>query len=134
MTAHDSSVVVVVPGDLHLTKPNLENAKAAAQVVDEVNRWVRPDFVQFIGDNVQDATEAQFRLFDQLRGCLKVSHFALIGDHDVKDDPMATRFRRHHGEPYGASTLRVHVHPAQHAGVASSGALRRTARLVPRRA
>ncbi len=105
MTDHNSSVVVVVPGDLHLTEPTLENVRVASWVVDEVNQCIRPDFVQFIGDNVQDATEAQFRLFDQLRGRLEVPHYALIGDHDVKDDPQATGFRRHLGEPYGAIAL-----------------------------
>ena len=28
---------------------------------------IQPDFVQFIGDNVQDATDAQFRIFDELQ-------------------------------------------------------------------
>ena len=64
------------------------------------------DFVQFIGDNVQDATEDQFRLFDQIRGRLDVPHFALIGDHDIKDDPGALGFRRRVGEPYGAMSLK----------------------------
>ena len=106
MTDLDNPVVVVVPGDLHLTEPDLENVRVAHWVVDEVNDLIRPDFVQFIGDNVQDATEAQFRLFDDIRGRLEVPHFALIGDHDVKDDPVATGFRRHVGEPYGAISLR----------------------------
>ena len=79
----------VVPGDLHLTEAGLDNHRVALRVVDEVNDLIRPDFVQFIGDNVQDATEAQFRLFDDLRGRLDVPHFALVGDHDVKDDPEA---------------------------------------------
>ena len=74
-------------------------------MVGEVNGLIRPDFVQFIGDNVQDATEAQFRLFDEIRGRLEVPHFAMIGDHDVKDDPLATGFRRHVGEPYGTISL-----------------------------
>jgi 3',5'-cyclic-AMP phosphodiesterase len=98
-------VVVVVPGDLHLTEPGLENVRATHQVVDDVNTLIRPDFVQFIGDNVQDATEDQFRLFDQIRGRLDVPQFALIGDHDIKDDPGAVGFRRRFGESYGAMTL-----------------------------
>ncbi len=61
MTDLDNPVVVVVPGDLHLTEPDLENVRAAHWVVGEVNGLIRPDFVQFIGDNVQDATEAQFQ-------------------------------------------------------------------------
>jgi 3',5'-cyclic-AMP phosphodiesterase len=102
----DKPVVVVVPGDLHLTEPSLENVQAAHRVVDDVNALIRPDFVQFIGDNVQDATEEQFQLFNQIRGRLDVPHFALIGDHDIKNDPYATAFRRHVGEPYGAMSLR----------------------------
>ena len=104
----------------------------AHQVVDDVNTLIRPDFVQFIGDNVQDATEDQFRLFDQIRGRLNVPHFALIGDHDIKDDPGAVGFRRRFGEPYGAMTLGgISVHPAQHAGVAADGHFDRADRLVP---
>jgi hypothetical protein len=105
MTDLDTPVVVVVPGDLHLTGPDLDNFWIAHWVMGEVNGLIRPDFVQFIGDNVQDATEAQFRLFDDLRNRLEVPHFALIGDHDAKGDPSATGFRRHVGAPYGASTL-----------------------------
>ena len=103
MTTLDTPVVIVVPGDLHLTEPDLENVRAAHWMVGEVNDLIRPDFVQFIGDNVQDATEAQFRLFDDLRGRLQVPHFALVGDHDVKGDPEAAGFREHVGEPYGRS-------------------------------
>jgi Icc protein len=106
MSELDAPVVIVVPGDLHLTEPDLVNARAAYRVVDEVNRLIRPDFVQFIGDNVQDATEDQFRLFNDIRGRLEVPHFALVGDHDVKGDPAASGFRRHVGEPYGATSLR----------------------------
>jgi hypothetical protein len=102
----DQPIVVVVPGDLHLTEPGLENHRVAHQVVDEVNRLVRPDYVQFIGDNVQDATEAQFRLFDEVRGRLSVPHHALVGDHDVQDDPRAQGFRAHVGETYGSTAIR----------------------------
>jgi 3',5'-cyclic-AMP phosphodiesterase len=105
MNDFDNPVVIVVPGDLHLTVPGLENVRVAHWVVDEVNTLIRPDFVQFIGDNVQDATEDQFRLFDQIRGRLDVPQFALIGDHDIKDDPGAVGFCRRFGEPYGAMTL-----------------------------
>ena len=106
MTDLDTPVVVVVPGDLHLTEPDLDNARAAYRVVDEINRLIRPDFVQFIGDNVQDATEDQFRLFNEIRGRLEVPQFALVGDHDVKGDPAASTFRSHVGDPYGATSLR----------------------------
>jgi Icc protein len=99
-------VIVVVPGDLHLTEPGRDNVNVAEWAVDEINRLIRPDFVQFIGDNVQDATEGQFRLFNDLRSRLEVPHFALVGDHDVKGDPLAEGFRRHVGSPYGATSLR----------------------------
>ncbi len=105
MIDRDTPVVVAVPGDLHLTKPEFDNVRTARWVVEEVNSLIRPDFVQFIGDNVQDATEEQFRLFDDIRARLEVPHFALVGDHDVKGDPGAKGFRRHVGEPYGARSL-----------------------------
>ena len=78
----DKPVVVIVPGDLHLTEPGLENVEAARWVVDEANTLIRPDFVQFIGDNIQDATEDQWQLFNEIRGRLSAPHFAMIGDHD----------------------------------------------------
>jgi 3',5'-cyclic-AMP phosphodiesterase len=106
MIEHNDPIVIVVPGDLHLTEPNLDNAHAAFQVVDEVNSLIRPDFVQFIGDNVQDATEDQFQLFNNIRSRLEVRHFSLVGDHDVKGDPTASGFRKHVGETYGATSLR----------------------------
>jgi hypothetical protein len=106
VTDLDTPLIVVVPGDLHLTQPGLENVRVAHWMIREVNDLIRPDFVQFIGDNVQDASEAQFRLFDDLRGRLDVPHFALVGDHDVKGDPEAAGFRRHVGETHGALSLR----------------------------
>jgi hypothetical protein len=51
MNDFDKPVVVVLPGDLHLTEPRLENVQAAHRVVDDVNILIRPNFVQFIGDN-----------------------------------------------------------------------------------
>jgi hypothetical protein len=105
MKPQDFPVTFVVPGDLHLTEPDLENHRVALWMVGEVNDLIRPDFVQFIGDNVQDATEEQFHILDDLRGRLEVPHFALVGDHDVKGDPSAAGFRRHVGEPYGAMSF-----------------------------
>ena len=99
-------VIVVIPGDLHLSERGLENHRVAEWVVDEVNGLIRPDFVQFIGDSVQDATDKQFDLFDDLRSRLQVPHFVLVGDHDVKHDPSAAGFRRHIGAPCGATSLR----------------------------
>lgn len=106
MTVHHQPIVFVVPGDLHLTDPGLENHRVAERMVREVNTIVRPDFVQFIGDNVQDATPEQFRLFNELRSRLDPPNYALVGDHDVKDDPSANGFRKHFGETYGSISLR----------------------------
>jgi 3',5'-cyclic-AMP phosphodiesterase len=106
MNELDAPIIIVVPGDLHLTQPDCENARVAYRVVDEVNSLIRPDFVQFIGDNVQDATEEQFRLFDDIRNRLNVSHYALVGDHDVKGDETALGFRRHVDGTYGGTSLR----------------------------
>jgi len=98
-------VTVVVPGDLHLTEPGLPNHAAAEWAVGEVNALVRPDFVQFIGDNVQDGTPAQFALFRELAGRLRVPWYALVGDHDAQGDPAAAAFRARVGEPTGAFSL-----------------------------
>ena len=106
MAMSEGPITVVIPGDLHLTEPDLENHRVAHWVVDEVNGLIRPDFVQFIGDNVQDATDEQFQLFNEIRDRLQVPHFSLVGDHDVKGDPTAAGFRRHIGATYGSMSLR----------------------------
>ncbi len=106
MNSRGDALTFVVPGDLHLTEPGLENHRVALRVIDEVNALIRPDFVQFIGDNVQDATEGQFRLFDDLRRRLVCPHFALVGDHDVNGDPKARGFRARFGTTFGSSSLR----------------------------
>ena len=62
---------------LHPTARRLANHRATPQVVDEINELIRPDFVQFIGDNVQDGTDEQFRHFAELRGRLRVPCFAV---------------------------------------------------------
>jgi hypothetical protein len=56
MTEPEVPVVIIVPEELHLTESNLENVRAAHWIVREVNDLIRADFVEFIGDNVQDAT------------------------------------------------------------------------------
>jgi Icc protein len=106
MNGADLPVIVVVPGDLHLTAPGLINYRVARWMVDEVNELIRPDFVQFIGDNVQDGTGAQFRLFTELARHLRVPWHALVGDHDVQDDPQARQFRAQVGPPTGKVSLR----------------------------
>ncbi|HEX5444211.1 MAG TPA: metallophosphoesterase [Pirellulales bacterium] len=102
---HNPPIVFAVPGDLHLTEAGLDNHRAALWMTDEVNELVRPDFVQFIGDNVQHATDDQFRLFKEVCGRLRVPFEVLVGDHDVYEDSAAERFRRYVGQTYGASSL-----------------------------
>jgi predicted phosphodiesterase len=97
-------IIFVWPGDLHFTQPDLDNHKAAHWMVNEVNTLIRPDFVQFAGDNVQHATEEQFAMFKDLCGRLTVPYAALVGDHDVHHDPRGIGYRRHVGEPYGADS------------------------------
>lgn len=106
MKSERQSVTIVVPGDLHLTDRAQVNFSDSVQLLKEVNDLIRPDFVQFIGDNVQDATDDQFQLFHELRGSLSIPDFTLVGDHDVVHDPSGTAYRRWVGEPYGALRLR----------------------------
>jgi predicted phosphodiesterase len=105
MSATDRPVTVVIPGDLHLTEPGLPNHRAALWAVDEANDLIRPDFVQFIGDNVQDGTADQFALFLELAARLRVPWYALVGDHDAQGDPGAAAFREHIADPCGACSL-----------------------------
>lgn len=124
-------VVVMIPGDLHLTTAGLPNHKVALWAVDQANEFIRPDFVQFIGDNVQDATDEQFQLFDELTIRLHAPWYALVGDHDGKDDLDATRFRKWIGDP------RLDVYPglslleAQHARSQACRAVRVPTAMVP---
>jgi 3',5'-cyclic AMP phosphodiesterase CpdA len=106
MSRDPSPVVFVVPGDLHLTEPGLDNHRAACSMIDEVNRLIQPDFVQFIGDNVQHATDEQYRLFRQLASQLKVPQYALVGDHDLDKNKSFDRFVDYVGDPYGSTELR----------------------------
>ena len=106
MNMANGQVTVVVPGDLHLTSRDKANYEAAVNVVKDINNVIRPDFVQFIGDNVQDATDAQFELFGELCHRLTVPWFALVGDHDAQHDPLAGLFRAHVADPVGSLALR----------------------------
>lgn len=99
------TVTFVWPGDLHLETADRENYRTAEWMIDEVNRLVRPDFVQFAGDNVQHATPEQFALFLGLCGRLQLPYYPLVGDHDAHHDPSAAAFRGHFGETYGAMSL-----------------------------
>lgn len=95
------STIFAVPGDLHLTEAGKENHGAALQVVEQINTVIRPDFVQFIGDNAQEALPDQFRLFNDLCARLTMPYDVLVGDHDVHKDPQAQAFERFVGETYG---------------------------------
>jgi 3',5'-cyclic AMP phosphodiesterase CpdA len=98
-------VTFVWPGDLHLETDDRENFKVAQWMVREVNQLIQPHFVQFAGDNVQHATEAQFDLFKQLCDELTVPWYPLVGDHDAHHDPGASAFQANVGELYGALSL-----------------------------
>ncbi|HWY87729.1 MAG TPA: metallophosphoesterase, partial [Gemmataceae bacterium] len=106
MNAENLPVVCMIPGDLHLTEAGLPNHKTAIWAVEQANDFIRPDFVQFIGDNVQDATDEQFDLFRDLTRKLNCPWQALVGDHDAQGDPLASAFRDRVGDPYGS--LRLH--------------------------
>jgi len=106
MNGSNSPIVFVWPGDLHLTTPDAENHKAAQRLLDEVGTLIKPDFVQFAGDNAQHATDDQFRMFNTLRKKVACPTHALVGDHDVHHDPKALAYRAHVGETYGAFSLR----------------------------
>jgi hypothetical protein len=104
--AIDQPIVCVIPGDLHLTEPGLDNHRTALWMVEEVNQLVHPDFVQFIGDNVQDATPSQYGLFRDLCDRLQVPWHALVGDHDVRHGEPSRAFHRFLGETYGSWSSR----------------------------
>jgi len=100
-----AAVTFVWPGDLHLETPDRENYRVAQWMVDDVNNRVRPDFVQFAGDNAQKATTSQFEMFTGLRKKLTAPSYALVGDHDAHHDPHASAYRIHCGEPFGAFSM-----------------------------
>jgi 3',5'-cyclic AMP phosphodiesterase CpdA len=106
MSSANGAVVFVWPGDLHLIKPDMENHRTALWMADEVKSFIKPDFVQFAGDNAQDATDEQFQMFRDIAARLDTPSYALVGDHDVHHDPQAHAFRTHVGETYGSMALR----------------------------
>jgi len=55
--------------------------------VDEVNRLCRPDFVQFIGDNAQNAQEEEFHSSESSVSVTR-PFFVLVGDHDITTTGM----------------------------------------------
>ena len=102
----NTPIIFVVPSDLHLTERGLDSHRAALWMVEDVNRIIRPDFVQFIGDNAQNAREQEFQIFREICDRLEVPFQVLVGDHDVHEDPQALKFRKFFGDTYGVSSLR----------------------------
>ena len=99
-------VTFVWPGDLHLEHPGRDNHSVALWMADEVSSLIKPDFVQFAGDNVQHARDEEFRLFDEVTGRLTVPWYALVGDHDAHQDPGAHAYQARLGATYQAFSLR----------------------------
>ncbi len=98
-------VIFVWPGDLHLESAERANYKTALWMVEEVNELIRPDFVQFAGDNVQHARESEFALFKDAWAKLKMPFHALVGDHDAHHDPGALAYQAQLGATYQAFTV-----------------------------
>lgn len=99
-------VLFVWPGDLHLEFPDRPNYKTALWMADEVNAIIRPDFVQFAGDNVQHAKDGEWALFKEVSGRLQAPFYALVGDHDAHHDPGSFAYQAHLGATYKAYTVR----------------------------
>jgi len=98
-------VVFVWPGDLHLEFTDRPNYQTALWMVDEVNELIRPDFIQFAGDNVQHARENEWALFKNVTDKLKMPFHVLVGDHDAHHDPGCYSYQAHVGAPYHAFTV-----------------------------
>lgn len=100
-----SPVVFVWPGDLHLEFPDRPNYQTALWMADEVNELIRPDFVQFAGDNVQHARDPEWALFKNVWSKLKMPFHALVGDHDAHHDAGAHAYQAQLGTTYQAFTV-----------------------------
>lgn len=98
-------VTFVWSGDLHLEAPDRPNYQTAMWMVDEINELIKPDFVQFPGDNVQHARPNEWELFKNVTGKLKVPFYALVGDHDAHHDPGCHSFQAEVGATYDAFTV-----------------------------
>jgi predicted phosphodiesterase len=106
MNPPDAPITFVWPGDIHLEEPGRANHRDALHVVEEINTLIRPDFVQFAGDNVQHAREIEWELFREITGKLQVPWHALVGDHDAHHDGGCHAYRANVGQTHGAFTLR----------------------------
>ena len=98
-------VVFVWPGDLHLESADRPNYETALWMTGEVNDLIKPDFVQFAGDNVQHAREVEWDLFKNVTSKLKMPYHALVGDHDAHHDPGNYSYQAHVGATYKAFSV-----------------------------
>jgi predicted phosphodiesterase len=101
-----SPITFIWPGDLHLDFPDRDNHKTALWMADEANTLIKPDFVQFAGDNVQHARENEWALFREITSRLTVPWQALVGDHDAHHDPRAHSYQTNIGVTYQTFGLR----------------------------
>jgi 3',5'-cyclic-AMP phosphodiesterase len=96
---HDT-VTFVWPGDLHLDVAGRDNHTTALWMADEVSSLIKPDFVQFAGDNVQHARDSEWALFAEVTSRLSVPWHALVGDHDAHHDPGCHAYQARIGATY----------------------------------
>lgn len=101
-------VIFVWPGDLHLESDDRPNYKTALWMADQVNELIKPDFVQFAGDNVQHARDAEWALLKSVTSKLKIPFHALVGDHDAHHDPGCRAYQARLGPTYHAFTSGVY--------------------------
>lgn len=99
-------VTFVWPGDLHLESEDRPNYKTALWMADDVNELIRPDFVQFAGDNVQHAKPNEWALLKNVTSKLQMPFHALVGDHDAHHDPGCRAYQAKLGPTYHAFTVR----------------------------
>lgn len=98
-------VTFVWPGDLHLESADRPNYQTALWMTNEINDVIRPDFVQFAGDNVQHARDNEWELFKDVTSKLQMPFHALVGDHDAHHDPGCYAYQARLGETYHAFTV-----------------------------
>ena len=102
---NEKPVTFVWPGDLHLEFPDRPNYQTALWMVDEVNNLIKPDFVQFAGDNVQHARDPEWDLFKNVTSKLSPPFHALVGDHDAHHDPGCHAYQARLGATYKAFSV-----------------------------
>lgn len=99
------AVTFVWPGDLHLDVAGRDNHTTALWMADEVSSVIRPDFVQFAGDNVQHARDSEWALFEEGTSRVTAPWHALVGDHDAHHDPGCHAYQSRLGATYKAFTV-----------------------------